>query len=40
LNLNSSKWLGNYQIGLELIILNALITGIFLLTIRKKSIQI
>ena len=38
LNVNSSKWLGNYQIGLELIILNALITGVFLLTIRKKQI--
>lgn len=38
LNINSSRWLGNYQIGLELIILNALITGVFLLTIRKKQI--
>ncbi len=37
MSLNSKMLFGDYQIGLELIIINALITGTFLLLLRKPS---
>lgn len=37
ININSSSLLGNYQIGMELIIMNAMITALLLLLFRKKK---
>ncbi|HUP12734.1 MAG TPA: sodium:solute symporter [Niastella sp.] len=38
LSQNSAKWLGGYQIGIELLILNGLLTYLGLLSISKKAV--
>jgi hypothetical protein len=37
LSINSKVFFGDYQIGLELIILNAFITGVLLLALKKPA---
>lgn len=39
ISINSARLFGSYQIGMELIILNAFITGMLLLMFQKKAIQ-
>lgn len=40
ISLNSSTLLGDYQIGMELIIINAVITALFLMVFRKKALAV